>query len=127
MVVPEPCDVVAVALSSDTVGALDDSLITHAGSCLRCQRELAHHHRLLRVLGELRSDDVTLPPSLLSDVLVAVERAATRSVVRAALSRRRVRSAIGLTGAAALVALAVVVERLLSPARRRARRGLEAP
>ncbi len=127
----EQCDALVDALVDAPAGGIldpavvDPSLVDHVGTCLRCQAELARHHRLLRILGDLRREEVALPPSLLADVLDAVGRAATRSVVRATLSRRRVRSALGIAGAAALVAFIVAVERLRAPSRRRARAGLD--
>jgi len=86
---------------------------------------LARHRRLLRILGELRSTEVPLPPSLLTDVLDAVERAATRSVVRSALARHRVGSAVIITAAVVLVGAIVAVERFRLPSRRRARGRVE--
>ena len=126
---PAPCDALASALlDSGAAEPLASELVGHAATCLACQAALARHHRLLRILGELRSVEVELPPSLLTDVLGAVERAATRSVVRATLSRHRVGSAIGLGAAAVLIGAVVAVERFRVSTRRRRRAGaLETP
>jgi hypothetical protein len=117
------CDAFASALLDAADDALlDDAAAGHAATCLGCQAMLARHRRMMRLLGEIRSADVAMPPSLLTDVLDAVGRAATRSAVRATLSRHRVGSAIGLTSAAVLIASVVAIERFRSPIRRRARR-----
>ena len=111
----EPCEQLAAVVAEATDGRpLDPELAAHAESCLACQAALARHRRLLRLLGELRSDEVAMPPSLLTDVLDAVGRAAARSAVRAARSRHRARSALALSVAAALVATVVTVNRLRS-------------
>ena len=81
----------------------------HAGRCLRCRLELARHHRLLRLLGQLAEERSELPPGLLADVLAAIEEAATRSVRRSLITGRRAACAAACLAAAAA---GVVVRRL---------------
>jgi hypothetical protein len=123
--VPGQCDAFATALLGTGEDVLlDGGVFGHAETCIACQAALARHRRMVRTLGELRSECVPVPPSLLSDVLDAVGRAATRSAARATLSRHRIGSALGLTTAAALIATVVVIERFRSPLKRRTGRGL---
>jgi hypothetical protein len=111
----------AVLLEATEGSPLDPDVAAHAASCLACQATLARHRRLARLLGELRHDDVAMPPSLLTDVLDAVGRAAARSALRASHSRHHSRSALALSVAAGLVAAIVAVDRLRSRPRRLAR------
>ena len=109
-----PCEQLAAALAADAdplAAAASGELAVHVGTCLRCQAELARHRRLLRGLAALRTEEFVLPPSLLSDVLAAVERAATRSATRAALRRRGLWSALCLATAAVALGVAVRFDR----------------
>ncbi|MGH9304006.1 MAG: anti-sigma factor family protein [Acidimicrobiales bacterium] len=78
---------------------------THARTCLVCQAELARYRKLVRLLRQLRVAEVELPSGLVSDVLTAIENAASRRALRSLLAGRRVAYGalvlLAATGAAA--------------------------
>ncbi len=111
----------SVLLSMTADGLADPAVASHAATCLACQAALVRHRKVLRLLAELRSDEVSVPPTLLDGVLDAVGRAATRSAVRATRSRSRAVSAFGLAGVGVLVGIVVGVEWFLRRPRHRVR------
>lgn len=107
------CEEVAALLPQviDGERVQDPEAVRHVESCLRCQAQLAHYRRLLRLLHQLRYQVPTPPPGLVADILSAVEEAAERGAVRSILSGRRLAYVGGFAAAAgaAGVAGAVVV------------------
>ena len=102
------CDEVArelPAILDRRVGA-SSTTVAHVETCLRCQAELSRYRRMLRLLAQLRDDEVPLPPGALSEILANVRRMARRQAVRSALVHRRVAYATGLI---ALGSVAVVI------------------
>lgn len=103
------CERLAPQLAAAGRGELDrDALEPHVGSCLRCRLELARYQRLFRILSQLAGDRAEVPPSLLSDVLDAIEAAAARTADRSALTARRVAYASAALGAAATGAIVLL-------------------
>jgi len=92
-----------------------EAVVEHVGSCLRCQAELARYHKLLRLLNQLRAHGIEPPPGAVADVLVALEEAAQRRVIRSVLSGRR----LAYAGAVAAPAAAVVALTVMRRARLR--------
>jgi hypothetical protein len=115
------CDEVAARLPAIMSGAApaDAEIVSHVETCLRCHAELARYRKLLRMLGQLRSQAVDPPPGLLADVLEALDAAARRRVVRSLLTGRRI--AYG-SGVAAAVTAATLVLLLRERTSRLARR-----
>jgi hypothetical protein len=110
---PTRCEEVANSLPAildGSVGA-DQSIIGHVEQCLCCQAELARYRKMLRVLHQLGCDDVALPAGALGDVLDCVGRAATRRVIRSALTGRRVAYVAGLVGAVVAAGGVVIATR----------------
>ncbi|MGA3217435.1 MAG: hypothetical protein ABSD97_17325 [Acidimicrobiales bacterium] len=104
------CADVALALPGilDGDSSADEVVVEHVGRCLRCQAELAKYRKLLRLLNQLRATRVETPPGAVADVLGALEEAAQRSVIRSALSGRRLVYAAAIVSlGAAIVAVAV--------------------
>ncbi len=91
--------------SAPPTGAVGD----HVGSCLRCQAEVAHYRRVLRVLRTLGSEVVEPPPGALAAVLVTLEAEGQGRDVRSALSGRRAAYLSGVVVATAASAAGVVV------------------
>ena len=77
----------------------------HAGSCLRCQAEIARYRRLRRELGSLAATTETAP----SSILPAVEEAIWTEAPDHASFRhvRFVATIAGATAAAGVVAVAM--------------------
>jgi hypothetical protein len=120
------CDDIAARLPAIMAGAApaDDDVVSHVETCLRCHAELARYRKLLRMLGQLRSQSVDPPPGLLAEVIGALDAAARRRVVRSLLTGRRIAYASGV--AAALTAAALVVllrDRAARPRRAHPERG----
>lgn len=114
------CDEVAARLPAIMAGGApaDADVVTHVETCLRCHAELARYRKLLRMLGQLRSQAVDPPPGLLAEVIEALEAAARRRVVRSLLTGRRIAYASGV--AATLTAATLVLflrERATRPRR----------
>jgi hypothetical protein len=105
------CEEVAARLPSIMAGAAaaDHEVVEHVETCLRCHAELSRYHKLLRMLGQLRSQAVDPPPGLLADVIEALDAAARRRVVRSVLTGRRVAYSGGIAGAVALAAAVVLL------------------
>lgn len=100
------------------------AVVGHVEICLACQAELARYRRLLRLMHQLRSTDVVMPPGVVADVLSALEGAAQRRAVSALLTGRRI--AYGSAVAAAVgtgAVIVVVARRSVSAGDRRERRG----
>jgi len=100
------CAEVALALPSilDGASAAEEVVVEHVGTCLRCQCELARYRKLLRLLNQLRAHRVEPPPGAVADVLLALEDAAQRRVIRSMLTGRR----LAYAGAFAAPAAAIV-------------------
>jgi anti-sigma factor RsiW len=105
------CEVVSCsAVARDLPAILDgesaaaEAVVQHVSTCLRCQAELARYHKLMRLLNQLRAHRIEPPPGAVADVLVALEEAAQRRVIRSALTGRR----LAYAGAFAAPAAAVV-------------------
>ena len=88
---PLACDEVRAELPAvlDREGSAQAGLVEHVEYCLSCQAELARYRRLVRLLHQLRSSEATLAPGVVSDVLAAIEQAASRRAVRSVLTGRR--------------------------------------
>ncbi len=102
-------------LADDLAGSVDGSAVLderrhrHIGQCLRCQANLAQHRRILRMLQSMRSERIDPAPALLTELLVALDRALNHVDERRSsrLSGRRaaylgglaVATAAGATGA----------------------------
>lgn len=109
-----PCEHFESVLVNLAAGSQSDpAMAHHAATCLACQSALVRHRRLLRILSELRTDEMAMPATLLNGVLDAVARAATRSAARATRSRYRAGSALSLVGAALLVGVVVAARRFI--------------
>ncbi|MCL4423322.1 MAG: hypothetical protein M1115_09220 [Actinobacteria bacterium] len=75
------------------------NVVSHVGSCLRCQAELAKYRRLLRLLHRLQHQGLLSPPeSLAADLIACIEAAAERTVAHSALRGRRLAYLIGVAG-----------------------------
>jgi hypothetical protein len=106
------CAEVALVLPSILDGdySADEAVISHVGSCLRCQSELARYRKLLRLLNQLRAYRVEPPVGVVADVLGVLEDAAQRRVIRSALTGRRIAYAGAFVVPAALI-VAVALSR----------------
>ena len=115
------CEQVALELPQILDGGLPASgaLVAHVEYCLGCQAELARYRKLVRLLHQLSTNDVAVPPGIVADVLSALEGAASRRAIRSVLTGRRV--AYGSAVLAAVVAGSTLVG--LTLARGRAERG----
>ena len=102
------CEEVALELPAILDRRLDASsaTVSHVESCLRCQAELSQYRRMLRLLAQLRDEEVPLPAGALAEILANVRRLARRQAIRSALFHRRVAYATGLV---ALGSVAVVI------------------
>jgi hypothetical protein len=122
--VPNPvsCTEVAAVLPAilDRESEAPAALVRHVQSCLTCQAELARYRRVLRLLHQLRSAEVTPPPGVVSEVLAALEEVASRRMIGSLLTGRRMAYGAAFLSAgaatAALVALAVAKGRRSAPA-----------
>jgi len=87
------------------------SVVSHVGSCLRCQAELAKYRRLLRLLHRLQDQGLLSPPeSLAADLIACIEAAAERTVAHSVLRGRRlayIMGVAGLMGAAGVTGIVV--------------------
>src|SRR3954452_18661216 len=111
------CEDVARMLPETVEGTpVDLAMQTHIESCLRCQAELARYRRLLRTLQQLRTRYLEPTPGYLAETLVALEEVPERSVIRSALSGRRLAYAGAGTAVATAAATAAV---LIARSRRR--------
>ncbi len=112
---------VACAEVADDLQAIIDgsakasgALVAHVEYCLYCQAELARYRKLLRLMHQLHTTDVELPPGIVSDVLAAIEGAAGRRAIRSVLTGRRAAYAscvIGAVGAGTGLVVVTVVAR----------------
>jgi hypothetical protein len=120
-----PGSVACEQVASELPGILDGGaeasgvLVAHVEYCLRCQAELARYRKLLRLLHQVRTSDVVVPPGVVADVLSALESAANRRAIRSVLTGRRV--AYGSAVAAAVGTGTTLV--VFALARNRAERG----
>jgi predicted anti-sigma-YlaC factor YlaD len=107
------CEQVARAIETqlDSGGEPSAELVSHVERCVRCQAELARHHKLLRLLAHLRDEVVVVPDGLVSGVLAAVGDAAQRRAIRAALRRQSFAYAGGVGAALAVVAVVAVARK----------------
>ena len=112
------CDEVAAVLPALLDGESRNLAVErHVESCLRCQAELTRYRRLLRTLQQLRTRFLEPQPGYLAETLVALEEVAERSVIRSALSGKRLAFAGAGTAVATAAATAAV---LIARSRRRA-------
>ncbi|MHB1987550.1 MAG: hypothetical protein ACYCSF_06145 [Acidimicrobiales bacterium] len=97
-------------LASDLPAILDNrekapvAVVAHVEYCLACQAEVARYHKLLRLLCQLRTSEIPVPPGVVTDVLSSLEGAASRRAVRSILAGRRVAygsAAVAAAGAGA--------------------------
>jgi hypothetical protein len=85
------CDQVA----DDLAGVADGSAVLqarqrrHVEQCLRCQADLVHYRRILRLMRAMRTELLEPAPGLLPDVLASLEQAGERQAIRLMLSGRR--------------------------------------
>lgn len=107
-----------LAGSADGTTKLARAERRHVESCLRCQAELAQYRKLLRAMHSLRSERVTVPDSLVGDVLMHLEELGERSAIRAVLSGRRVAYLGGIAAATAAAGAAGAVIVLSSRGRK---------
>jgi hypothetical protein len=96
------CDAVADELAgvADGSATLDERGRRHVETCLRCQADLVHHRRILRVMRTMRTEYLEPAPGLLPEVLAGLEAAGERHAIRVMLSGRRVAYIGGLAAAA---------------------------
>ena len=87
------------------VDGLPAALAQHAGSCLRCQAEVARYRRLRRELGSLAATTESAPSSILPAVEEAIWNEATGSANHR--HTRFVATIAGATAAAGVVAVAM--------------------
>jgi DNA-binding transcriptional regulator YdaS (Cro superfamily) len=87
------CEEVAAELPAilDRGATASARLVDHVERCLACQAELARYRKLLRLLTQMRTSEVDVPPGVVSDVLRALEGAASRRAIRSLLSGRPAR------------------------------------
>jgi anti-sigma factor RsiW len=91
------------------VTAAESEVVSHVETCLRCHGELARYRKMLRMLGQLRAQQVDPPAGLLAEVLGALDEAAHRRAIRSALTGRRLAYGGGIAGALAIAVSALVV------------------
>ena len=93
------CESAAAAVASLVAGEVPSSRsqAQHVDQCLRCQAEVVRGRRVRRSLRELRTAMVSPDPALLSDLLLAVSRAAADEAQR---SKGRARRLVYLAAAA---------------------------
>jgi hypothetical protein len=117
------CDQLSDALAGAADGSesFDRTARRHIDQCLRCQAEMVQYRRLLRALQSLRTELVDPGPSLLADVLDAVETAGERHAIRMMLQGRR---AAYLGGVAVATAGAAATAAVLVSRSRRGRLGI---
>lgn len=105
------------AVAATIPGALDQrqplppEALDHVQTCLSCQAELAKYHKLLRLLRQIRPHGSEAPPRVVTDVLNALEEAATRRVISSVLRGRRLAYAGALVAAPAAAGVALSVAR----------------
>jgi hypothetical protein len=98
----------------DDRAAAPSDVIDHVERCLRCQAEVARYRRLLRLLGQLRTEGLEPPCGTVSEILEAVSGAARRRAVRSALSNRRLAYLSGLVLAGGAMTTLLVLGRARS-------------
>ena len=76
----------------------------HIETCLRCQAEVARYRKLLRAMSMLRTRYLDPNPAGLAQALAGLESELERSVVRAALSGKRLAYAGAIGGTVATAA-----------------------
>jgi hypothetical protein len=105
------CDQVA----DDLAGVADGSAVLaerqrrHVEQCLRCQADLVHYRRILRMLRSMRTEILEPAPGLLPEVLAHLEQAGERHAIRVMLSGRRVAYLGGIAAATAAGAAGALV------------------
>jgi predicted anti-sigma-YlaC factor YlaD len=85
------------------------AVVEHVEWCLACQAEVARYHRLLRMLRQLRTTEVAVPPGIVGDVLASIEVAANRRAIRSILAGRRLAYAGAVVAGAGAAAALVLV------------------
>ena len=105
------CDQVADDLAGVADGStiLDDRRRRHVEQCLRCQADLVHYRRILRVMRAMRTELLEPAPGLLPEVLAYLEHAGERHAIRVILSGRRVAYLGGIAAATAAGAAGALV------------------
>lgn len=100
------CEEVANELSDVASGSLmlGARARRHVSGCLRCQAEVAQYRKMLRTLRGLRSEVLQPGPSLVNDVLVAIEEAGERQAVGGIMRGRRAAYVGGIAAATAAAA-----------------------
>lgn len=73
----------------------------HVEQCLRCQAEVAQYRKLLRALRSLRGDVVQPNPSLVDEIIAALEEMGDGVNVRSLVQGRRLVYLGGLAAATA--------------------------
>ena len=111
------------AVADDLAGVADGSALLdargrrHVEECLRCQADLVHYRRILRIMRSMRTEVLEPAPGLLPEVLAALEQAGERQVIKVMLSGRR---AVYLGGIAAATAAGAAGALVLATRSRRA-------
>ena len=105
------CDKLAETLA----GAADGSVTLtpdeqeHVDTCLRCQADLAQYRRVLRAMRMMRGDVLRPPPGLFADILLGLEAAGDRQVLRSMITGRRVAYLGGIAAATAAGAAGALI------------------
>lgn len=73
------CDEIRDKLPGSLDGSIDAAAAEHAGSCLRCQAEIAQYRRLGRALRSLEYQLAAAPTGLYQSVMRALESAEARA------------------------------------------------
>ncbi len=105
------CEQVADSLAgvADGSGVLEGRQRRHVEECLRCQADLVHYRRILRMMRSMRTELLEPAPGLLPEVLANLERAGERHAIRVMLSGRRVAYLGGIAAATAAGAAGALV------------------
>jgi hypothetical protein len=93
-----------LAATAGDTASLDVRSRAHLDGCLRCQAELAQYRKLLKALRTLRTEVLSPPSGLVSDILVSIEQAGERHAVRSAVRGRKAAYVGGLAVASVAAA-----------------------
>ena len=105
------CDDVAHVLAGVSDGSTEaaPAEMAHVEACLRCQAQLVHYRRLLRVLRSMCTDVCEPAPGTLAAVLAHLEAAGEATALRSLLSGKRAAYVGGVVVATAASAAGVLV------------------
>ncbi len=93
----------------DRPGTADRSVVGHVETCLRCQAELAHYRRLLRLLHQLKTQGPEPPPGAVGDIIAMLEESVERGAIRSALTGRPAAYVGGLVATAGAAGAVIVL------------------